>query len=863
MGLSVLWLSSACTLISVGNTVKKDFAPALSRGDIPKLMKYSTPELGALFSHFSGEEIRQLMRWGATPPPAKAGKLNSRGNAGVGASAAPKISGSLDSFSSSKNRARLRVKSGSVKYTFVMHRIRDRWRVHDILIQRPGGDWSFQDILGLFLAAKDLLVEARRGQAASQRMTPELAAALSPVLQRMPAWGLLKKREPEKEKDSPGQELLVFVNLAFEKDEALATFLVAGLPVDFKLSRKGGHWALRDAVLRVPDRPALGLLSLARAFGPALVVLGDMRYVPGPSPYAFEHVRSLLDAKLEGQLVPVLSPLWSSAVPLLASRLRPQAEPKDPVAPSKSQPGAKATLGGLLQRLTWKTTGTDLEFRLEQGAWAVTTRWTQAGRLARIAVWTGAEEIQPRHLAGFAPFSRWWDAIVTGAWSDPATWLREGVRLLASPWSGVAALLPRTLTLFPGPLPVSRLRSLTLPGTTAAGVGPDPVSLPADSVTESGGRHPAVRLEGFTFTQQRVTLEISTLGRRWIWSWRWEDELWRLNGVKPAGGPDLLPYVMLLPPAWRALEGLSTRSAELFTGALGPDLQKKLGPGLKELFSTHGKWIETLLRETLEVLQLTLASPQVRRNPAPGPKIPAAAPSLPVLDPVGRTLTLGGRRLAFAPLPDGAWGLLLPEPPPVKSRTEPVDHALAIVELWPTLAGLYLGLATTDPVALSRFSSPDFSRKVWKKMSAGQFTRMLDRLDVEVPLISGRDLVGRLLPDLVPAEPVSATEKAAGVFDRLGKISGVKTGGALSRLARKAEAAAAGPSVRILGTLVRSDRRYPFAEIWLLIDNKRIDLNFSWDSHRRMFVLDEIRVTTKVLGRDMTFGLKDSLQNFL
>ncbi|MBU1411653.1 hypothetical protein KKC22_09065 [Myxococcota bacterium] len=856
--LPLLWLSSACTLMSVGNTVKKEFGPALSRGDVPRLVKLSTPELGDLFSRFTDAEIRQLLRWGSTPPPKKSGVASAKPGA------APKITGSLDGFSSSGNRARLRVKSGNIKYTFLMHRIRSQWRVHDILIHRPGGQWSFQAILGLFITAKDILEEARRGVTSELRMSRTLADALGPVVARLAAWGLLAKQAKPEEDENGREPLLAFVDLSFSGDDATATFRVAGIPVDLKTRRSGKGWVLQDAVFRVPGRPALGLLMLARSFGPALVVLGDMRYAPGQAPYAFERVQSLLDERLAGQLVPVLSPLWSPAVPLLASRLRPKKIPGDKVIPGgPAGVGARALLGALLTAVTWKNAGPDMEVRLAYDGWALTTLWTTTGKLSKVSIWTGTHEILPRHLAGFAPFSHWWNAVVSGQWSDPATWLHEGVRLLAAPLSAVEPLLPRTLSLFPGPLPVSRLRQLLLPGTTSAMGDAEPA---AEEVTASGGKHPPVQLERFSFTPGEVVLDISTLGRRWHWSWRWERETWRLQSVKLDGTHDLLPYVLLLPPAWRALEGLSTRSADLFTSALAPDVQKKLGPGLRELFSTFGPMIESLLRESLEVLQLTLVAPPQWKEKPPagsGTAAPVVPLQLPLLDPVKRTLKVAGRTLGFALLPDGAWGLLLPEPPPVKERGTIPEHALAIMELWPTLAGLYLGLATSDPVALARFSSRDFSRKVWRQVTGKQFGRLLERLGVEVPLVSGRDVVGMLLPDRTPAVPLSTTGTVGEMVDGVRRLSNLRPSNVLPTLARKAAEDRPPPSVRILGTLVRSDRRYPYAEIWLLIDKKRVDLNFSWDAKRRMFVLDEIRVQMKVLGRDMTFGLKDHLKNFL
>ena len=832
----LLWMGSACTLISVGNTVKKDFAPALSRGDIPALVRHSTPELGELFSRFTQAEIQQLMRWGTTPPPSKSTGAKSSSNA---KSAPPKVTGSLDDFTSTGNTARLRVKSGPVRYTFVMRRLGGRWRVHDLLIHRKAGDWSFQQILGLFLTAKDLAAGARAGKIDDRLLAPELAVALAPIVARLPAWGLLQKRDDEKDEADPDQaDLLTFIDLTFRGEEAVAVFGVAGVPVELRARRGGKTWALQDVVVRVPDRPALKLGQVARALGPTLVTLGDWRHVPGKEPWEFSRVRALLGDRLEQELTPLISPLWPSAVPLLASRLRksPAPAPVKKPAPGPSAvspPSAAARVSLLLEALDWRTEGGDLELGLKRGGWEVRARWGSDGRLSRLIARQGELELTSRHLAGFAPFARWWDAVVTGAWGDPATWLHEGVRLLATPWSALEPLLPRRLSLLPSPLPVSRLRRLLLPGSTGAREAPstgaaDPAVSPI----------PPVRLERFTITADRLTLGITTTGRRFDWTWHLEQDAWRLASVRLDGALDLVPYVMLLPPAWRLLEGLTTRASETLAAALDPVAEKKLAPGLKELFATHGAWIEGLVRATAMKLAVGLAARGPR--PAPADEQPAAgekpaapqSPTLPVLDVTARTLTFGGRALAFTLRPDGAWGLALPEPPPVKARTTLAHHALAVVELWPTLAGLYLGLATADPAALARFSSTDFTRKVWRKLGQKRLAALLSQADVALPLPTAQDLADLLLSD--PA-----------------------------RVATSGGAKAGAPALRILGTLVRADRRYPFAELWLLVDGRRIDLNFSWDATRRLFVLHEIRAQVKILGRDMTFGLRDNLDTFL
>ncbi len=843
--------------MSVGNTVKKDFAPALSRGDVPTLVRHSTPELGDLFSRFTQAEIQQLLRWGTAPPPSKSSGAKSGAK-----SAPPKISGSLDDFTSSGNRARLRVKSGPVRYTFVMHHLGGRWRVHDILIHRKAGDWSFQQILSLFLSAKELLAATRLGKVDPVRTDPALAAALAPVVARLPAWGLLQKKDDDPE--VPGEEddgpLLAFVDLVFREKGAVVSWRFAGVPVDMSLRRNGRTWILEDAVVRVEGRPPLGLTRVFRALGPALVVLGDMRWTPGSGPYAWDRVRGLMHDDLAISLSPVLAPVWRPFSPLLSSRFR--REPGESSAgqsPGKGAPPARR-IRDALGKLTWSLEGRDLVLNLATGAWGVRTRWSDAGRLTNLVVTTGRQEIRPRHLSGFAPFSKWWDSLLTGQVSDPARWLHEGLRLLDEPYAGLEPLVPRTLTLPAGVLALLH----------AAWPSPDSRAAPDGGAAPTPGdlsHLPPVRLEHFSFTPDRTELEVRALGRRFLWVWRWRQETWRLASLQVDRGIDLLPALWLLPPAWRALEGFNTRAALLLVSALDDPAAERLGPGLAVLFETHGQWIGALVDETLELLRLKLTEPsQWKEGSAESGGGPRPPGTWPVVDTGRRTLALGDRTLAFSLRRDGAWGLALPEPPAVKARTTPGDHALAIVELWPTLAGLYLGLAASDTTALARFSSTDFTRKVWRKLPGKRLTTMLDRLGVDIPRISGQTVLDLLYPGQAPVVPVPEKGSASDVFSGLRRLAGGAPVKALPRVAKQVVAAPArtrAPSFRVLGTLVRADRRYPFAEIWLLVDGRRIDFNFSWDASRKIYVLNEVRIQVKVLGRDMTFGLKDNLNTFL
>ncbi len=868
--------AAGCTLMSVGNTVKKDFGPALSRGDVPALVRHSTPELGALFSHFTQQEIQQLLRWGS--PPSGDGKSTSDPG-GSRDSGPPKISGSLDSFSSDKNIARLRVKSGKIKYTFVCHRIKRRWRVHDIIIHRPQGDWHFSRILGLFASARKVVFDARQGTTNRELLHPELADALEPLINRLPpVLEVFRGSGPEEAPDSESSDNtspspLRFLDMDLQKALAEVRFAVFDIPVTIFATAANGVWRIRDIRLEPPERPPLTLSRLAVTFSNVLVASADALVDSHPEFMPWSHIESFIHPDLRAQIAPVLAPLWPQLGGHLAERFsRKSPEPAEPdskpendenkpaARPAPTRPPLAEVIPGLLRDLHWKVEASHMEFRYRQPDWEFFTRWNGQGMLEHMALETGGQVIHGRHLSGFAPLSRWLQNADNDD-LDPGLWLRQGLRLLAEPYSGIEKLLPETLTLIPAVETEATTTTAASPGTAGQRVAVAEQKLSA---------MPPVQVARFAFTPELMEVGLLLGGRKLALAWVWRENTWRLKQAR-LQNEDLLPYTFLLVPLWRAWEGLMTLDAGLFSSALGPDPRKKLQPGLAEVFSQYERSLRVLFRDTLEILIHTLGSPPIWKNGPPKARdkdrtAPSGTAFAALLNPAERTLRVGGNTLSFAADPDGAWGILLPSPPPVRARREPSDHALAIVELWPTLAGLYFGLANSDLRALARFSSADFNARVWRRMNQRQFQAMMRKLGADVSMVTGRDVVEMLLPDRVPVEPPAPSRSNAAAWRAIRRAAGASPPQVLEKLTpttSRPSAAGRAPAARILGTLVRSDRRYPFAEIWLLIDGRRVDINFSWDARRNMFVLNDIRVQLKVLGRDMTFGLKNNLNMFL
>ena len=160
------------------------------------------------------------------------------------------------------------------------------------------------------------------------------------------------------------------------------------------------------------------------------------------------------------------------------------------------------------------------------------------------------------------------------------------------------------------------------------------------------------------------------------------------------------------------------------------------------------------------------------------------------------------------------------------------DHLLAVPELWPVLAGLYLGLAQESPGQLAAFSSPDFNARVWRKLGKSGLQNLLKKFGISIELPDGRALVRAWL--LAPPTPAAENPPKSGTA-----------------------------ALRITGTQLRMQGRWPFAKIFLDAGGKDLEIKFSWDSRRKMLVLDDVRITVAIFGRNMQLSLKNDLNKLL
>lgn len=803
-------LMPACTLLSVGRFIKNEYAPAMGRADTKRLASLSTPELADLYGRLTDAQLRALMQMGTAPAP--------KGSVSQKAGSAP--SGKLDAFSSSKSRAWMRVKSGGQKITFRLRRVRGNWRVEDLWIHQKQGHWSFRDVLGLYALALRLGEDFRAGHLDAERVEPSLHAALAPLAARMHAWGVFREKPDEEPDTGDAGESMRLVNLTFSEEGARVDVAWGKLEVSVRAVHRK-EWKLAGVELRLPGRPVLSLEKLARVLGPALMRLGDMRFSPGPEAFSYERVAELFAAPLRERLDPVMAPLWRSLAPLLPELVRSSA--KEGHAPEKkpanADAGKKAVLDAWLQKVGWAPAGDGLEIflRIDERN-AARLAFDARGCITDFRVTIDSQTITAFHVAGFAPFVRWWEAVAGGKWTDPVRWLHEGLKLLDETHAGIEKQLPGRFSLIP-------LR----------------LAAPAVSKSSSFGGNPAARhlppmkLKSLRMAPAQVDLVMQVWGHDFHWTWMFADGIARLSGVNLDGRQELLDFLHPLAPLWRLLEGLASGDAPMAESALGPQAQARLGAPLAELVRVQGDFLQRFLREAAAVLVLKIAagteSGADSKRPGASGDAPAGGGLQNIrLDVAARELVLGEMRVRFGLRTDGAWGFELPEPSPVRARRGAADHLLAVPELWPVLVGLYLGLVQESPGKLAAFSSPDFNAKVWRRLGRTGLQKLLKKFEISLEAPRADRLFG---------------------------------GADSARSGASGGAPAGGGGVRITGTQLRMQGRWPFAKIFIDAGGKTVEVKFSWDSRRRMLVLDDVRITVKILGRDVRLSLKNDLNQLL
>lgn len=800
MYLFVMMFAPACTLLSVGRFIKNEYAPALGQSDTRRLAALSTEKLADLYGRLTDEQLRRLMQLGTTP---SSGPSTSK--------TAP--AGQLDAFSSKGNRARLRVKSGGQKITFLVRRVRGQWRVEDLWIHQKHGHWRFQDVLELYVLALQLIDGLHMGKLDAALVEPSLYEALLGLVERLPQWGVLRKPHESTKEEEETTNKLRMVDLTFSPNAAQVAFAWGQLQASIFLSHQD-TWKLSGAQLHVFDREPLSLETLAKVLGPTLIVLGDMRFAPQPEVFSYERVAGLLATPLRQQLDSVFAPLWRTIVPFVPSLVQSSTTTANANAKASANTSFIENWGAWLQKVNWKLSregGLEIVLHINTKN-SARILWDTNGKVTSFQVMLDGQEITTAHLAGFAPFAHWWEAVVSGEWNNPVRWVHEGVLLLDKKYAHIEKQLPRTFSLFHNPfLPSSSSLSKVMhPGNPAA------LHLPP------------MKMHSLQLTSTQLHVIMNAWDRNFDWTWSFSEGLWRLSSVKLEEKWELLDFLYILPPLWRLVEGLAVADGQMVVSALGPQAQARLGAPLQELLRVQGVFVMQFFKDAVftglsAVLNTTTDGAQVFSKMHLDKNVQQIQ-----LDTKNRVLLLPQMQVQFGLRDDGVWGVELPTPKPVRERHTVAEHLLAMPELWPTLIGLYLGLAQQSPARLAAFSSPDFNAKVWRKLGRTGLQNLLKKFEISIEPLQAKMLFTQPQPQLRHARPSDNNAK-----------------------------------VQITGTQLRMQGRWPFAKIFLDANGKKIELKFSWNSRRQMLVLDDVRIMVTILGRTMQLSLKNDLNALL
>lgn len=772
----------------------------MEKGDTRRLAVLSTEKLADLYGRLTDEQLRRLMQLGTTP---SSGPSTSK--------TAP--AGQLDAFSSKGNRARLRVKSGGQKITFLVRRVQGKWRVEDLWIHQKQGHWRFQDVLELYVLALQLIDGLRIGKLDAALVEPSLHEALMEIVERLPQWGVLGKlhESTEEEKEEKTTNKLRMVDLTFSPNAAQVDLAWGQMNASIFLSHQD-TWKLSGAQLRVFDREPLSLETLAKVLGPTLVVLGDMRFAPQPKVFTYERVAGLLATQLRQQLDPVFAPLWRTIVPFVPAMV--QSSTTTANAKASASTSSMEKWGAWLQKVNWKLSqegGLEIVLHISTKNIARVS-WDTDGKVKSFQVMLDGQEITTAHLAGFAPFARWWESVTGGKWNNPVRWVHEGVLLLDEKYTHIEKQLPRTFSLFHNPfLPTSASLSKVMPQG-------NPASL----------HLPPMKIQSLQLTSTQLHVIMNVWNRDFDWTWIFSEGSWRLSSVKLEGKWELLDFLYILPPLWRLVEGLAVADGQMVVSALGPQAQARMGAPLQELLRVQGVFVMQFFKDAAltglsAVLNTTTDDAQVSSKMHIDKNVEQIQ-----LDMTNRVLSLPSMQVQFGLRKDGVWGVELPTPKPVRERRTVAEHLLAMPELWPTMIGLYLGLAQQSPARLAAFSSPDFNAKVWRKLGRTGLQNLLKKFELSIEPPQAKMLFTQPQPQVRHARPGEKNTK-----------------------------------VQITGTQLRMQGRWPFAKIFLDANGKKIELKFSWNLRRQMLVLNDVRITVTILGRTMQLSLKNDLNVLL
>jgi hypothetical protein len=809
IALVLLFILSSCTLISVGRVVEGGFGKHMTKGNPKGAAKYSTSGFGNVLRKFTPTQLKAIMALGA----------KSSGKGGKPAKA------SYHSFTSSGNKALMVVKQGKAKVRFHCRKIKGEWRVDDMVIVEGKVPLSFRSVLGIFASVFDIYDGLKIGKAPKNKFGVKLGGAMTNIAPLLSHFlknaGPLfpEKKKGKKDKKSAEKKKDPFdVKIKTDKKGGTITVKLEGVKVLISLSRNKDLWKFEEIKIDVKKRPPLYVAKLINIGVPWLKFYLEIGSLKGQESKLSERFLLLMDPSLREKIRPFIMKSKEIIWPKLFAAME---APKTTTAPAKKE---KFDLNAILKLVQWEIKEKSIIVKFDKKPLSGFVEIKDNGQLSYLKIQHGELSITPTDFAAFSPWLKFVDsAKVDLSNSKGRSKLVNGfVSLLSkNKRSGIEGHIPSEIS-----IPVDMILATLMPKNSSKKAGKNSSKGSAPLVD------PAKIKIKKSSDEKSLFIQFPLMGSNASIEFAKESAVWRLHKVQWKG-KEILDYLKLVPMVLRLAQGVVTTDAKLLASAFGDNLQNNLQHGLKEMFLLHGKKMKKL---GTEVSLLLLNKISKNKKTVKTKDITAEKPivlPLFIKGPKGNySLDLGKIKVAFNKKKDGTIGFGYSACSEKTGKTKrrrrrkrkscfrgyKKSDPLQLVELLPLAVSYFYGVADFDYRSLRTFSTYKFYKSVWRVVTRKKLRGILrsQKIDIKVP--TAQEIVDLIIP---PANAKVDTKKK----------KKLKIG------------------LRGKGFLVSRDVRYPFIEIWLTNDGKKIDITFIWDKKKKMWVMYDIEIEVKFFGK--------------
>ncbi|MGM0596533.1 MAG: hypothetical protein ACQES9_05780 [Myxococcota bacterium] len=785
--LTLLLANSSCTFLRVGKMLKYDFSPALKEGNPQKISSYSTRRFGKVLNRFNQHELKSILDYGQDND--SSGKTSSDDF-------------SYESFSHKGKRAVFKVENNGSTIRFICKQEKGDWKVDDIIFNNQESTFSFRDILGIFHTIKQVVDSLQQNTIPRPWLSSRLAEAgkvflpySSHFLKDFQLFPKKKKKE-KKEKKKKKKKFIKSFNLAttnkggkIQVETKLGKFRI-------DLHRKVDLWKINKIYVKPPDKPVISLSALSKYFHSILKV-GSYVLFNNNQPNTHKKIQlflQLFSPKLKKSFKKTAPLLQEFMASLAFTKLTKVFSPSQGDNIKNSVSVKNQSLQQYLNLFDYEFSNKDLFFLINSKEFKLKLKLNSRGKIADIILKHKKNKIELDDLISFIP----WYSVLTEFLKIPENpkqrrkKLDKILGLLNNKHlKNIKEALPPEIAikwwkLFSGLLAESPDKD-SAKNRKNKKISPQ---FNLDSVRnliqnfhfsrDQTGRHLHASLK---FKNQPLQIKLSRNSYKW-----------HLSSVKlPAiGNKNLLQWVQLLPFVINFSEGLLQADSRIFLKAFSSSFAGNLKSSWELAFKLHGKKLEKLFSGVQDLI-LKKMGPDIFNldKPTQNKKNVTANSTFPRLEQKGKLLTLhlGKEKFFFKKNSNHNWGLAYSNSPKISKK-----NPLQFIELVPMLISYYYGMRSLNENYLRKFSSYKFNRNIWNKISRKQLRAAFRRFDITIPAITPNMIVDSLLPQN------STTQEVSGVNN----------------------------SVDFRDFHFYRYRRWPFAEIMLTVDGRKMDLQYGW-----------------------------------